>query len=82
MLFPLLLRPFPDRSYVMGRLVGLSADDPVAVAARGWIHERGGATYITSWGKFWLSLLGVYDWMGQNPMPPEMWLLPYKVRCP
>jgi hypothetical protein len=24
------------------------------------IHSRGGATYITSWGKFWLSVLGVY----------------------
>eukprot|EP00775_Hariotina_reticulata_P008841 gene8841-9020_t len=38
---------------------------------------KGGATYITSWGKFWLSVLGVYSWDGQNPMPPEMWLLPY-----
>lgn len=41
------------------------------------IHSRGGATYITSWGKFWLSVLGVYSWDGQNPLPPEMWLLPY-----
>ncbi len=21
---------------------------------------------------------GVYEWHGLNPMPPEMWLLPYK----
>jgi squalene cyclase len=41
------------------------------------IHEHGGATYITSWGKFWLSVLGVYEWQGQNPLNPEMWLLPY-----
>jgi len=41
------------------------------------IHSRGGATYITSWGKFWLSTLGVYQWEGQNPLPPEMWLLPH-----
>jgi squalene cyclase len=41
------------------------------------IHEYGGATYITSWGKFWLSVLGVYEWQGQNPLNPEMWLLPY-----
>lgn len=41
------------------------------------IHSRGGATYITSWGKFWLAVLGVYAWEGQNPLPPEMWLLPY-----
>ena len=26
------------------------------------IHEFGGAAYITSWGKFWLSVLGVYEW--------------------
>lgn len=41
------------------------------------IHEYGGATYITSWGKFWLSVLGVYEWEGQNPLNPEMWLLPF-----
>lgn len=40
------------------------------------IHSRGGATYITSWGKFWLAVLGVYSWDGMNPTPPEMWLLP------
>jgi hypothetical protein len=22
-------------------------------------------------------VLGVYDWMGMNPLTPEMWLLPY-----
>jgi len=51
---------------------------PICVQAREWVLERGGATHITSWGKFWLSVLGCYDWMGQNPLPPEMWLLPYK----
>ena len=28
-------------------------------------------------GKFWLAVLGVHSWDGLNPMPPEMWLLPY-----
>ena len=32
---------------------------------------------IPSWGKFWLSVLGVYEWKGLNPIPPEFWLLPY-----
>lgn len=41
------------------------------------IHKNGGATYITSWGKFWLAVLGTYSWDGMNPTPPEMWLLPY-----
>ncbi|KAG5606934.1 hypothetical protein H5410_028426 [Solanum commersonii] len=45
--------------------------------ARKWILEHGGVTYIPSWGKFWLSVLGVYEWSGNNPLPPELWLLPY-----
>jgi len=36
-------------------------------------HESGGATGIPSWGKFWLSLLNVYDWEGNNPIPAELW---------
>lgn len=64
-------------SYVTARLLGMSPDEPLAAKARAWIHSRGGATYITSWGKFWLSVLGVYSWDGQNPLTPEMWLLPY-----
>lgn len=46
-------------------------------AACAQMHARGGAHWITSWGKFWLAVLGVYSWDGLNPMPPEMWLLPY-----
>jgi cycloartenol synthase len=64
-------------SYVTLRLLGVGPDDPGAAAARAWIHARGGAQWITSWGKFWLAVLGVYRWEGLNPMPPEMWLLPY-----
>lgn len=41
------------------------------------MHERGGANHVTSWGKFWLAVLGVHSWDGLNPMPPEMWLMPY-----
>lgn len=44
---------------------------------RAQIQSRGGANYVASWGKFWLAVLGVYSWDGMNPMPPEMWLLPY-----
>ena len=39
--------------------------------------RHGGATHITSWGKFWLAVLGCYSWDGMNPTPPEIWLLPY-----
>ena len=44
---------------------------------RSWILKHGGATTIRSWGNFWLSVLGVFYWAGNNPLPPEIWLLPY-----
>jgi len=64
-------------SYVSLRLLGAAASDPVCQKARKWILIHGGATMIPSWGKFWLSVLGVFSWDGLNPVPPEVWLLPY-----
>ncbi|XP_022135121.1 probable oxidosqualene cyclase isoform X2 [Momordica charantia] len=66
-------------SYVSLRLLGEEMDggDGALGDARRWILDRGGATSIPSWGKFWLSVLGVYEWEGNNPLPPEIWLLPY-----
>ena len=64
-------------NYVAARLLGLPATDPYCVRARAFMHARGGAVNNTSWAKFWLSLLGVYEWRGINPLPPEMWILPY-----
>ncbi|KAJ2919534.1 hypothetical protein MD484_g877, partial [Candolleomyces efflorescens] len=63
-------------NYASIRLLGMKADHPVAVKARACLHKLGGATGIPAWGKFWFSLLGVYDWAGNNPVPPELWLLP------
>ncbi|KAF4610517.1 hypothetical protein D9613_006740 [Agrocybe pediades] len=63
-------------NYTSLRLLGVDRDHPVCVRARGKLHELGGATSIPAWGKFWLSLLNVYDWAGNNPVPPELWLLP------
>lgn len=37
----------------------------------------GGAAASASWGKFWLSVLNVYDWEGNNPIPPELWCVEY-----
>ncbi|CAK0762308.1 hypothetical protein CVIRNUC_002944 [Coccomyxa viridis] len=64
-------------SYVTMRILGLPAEDEVCAAAQKWIRANGGATHITSWGKFWLAVLGCYSWDGMNPTPPEIWLLPY-----
>ncbi|EEF48701.1 Cycloartenol synthase, putative [Ricinus communis] len=66
-------------SYICMRLLGEAPDggqDNACQRARTWILQHGGVTYIPSWGKTWLSILGVYDWSGSNPMPPEFWLLP------
>ncbi len=60
--------------YVALRLLGVSASE--LLDARAWIHQRGGATWTPPWGKFYLSVLGAYDWTGNDSLLPEMWLLP------
>lgn len=62
--------------YVALRLLGAGPDMPEMQKARKWIHENGGATFVPSWGKFYLALLGVYEWKGCNSLFPELWLLP------
>lgn len=37
------------------------------------VFSIGGATGAPAWGKFYLSALGVYEWEGMNPVPPELW---------
>lgn len=66
-------------TYVTLRLLGEGPDDGDGAMEKGrkWILEHGSATAITSWGKLWLSVLGVFEWAGNNPLPPEIWLLPY-----
>lgn len=63
-------------NYVALRLLGLSPADPVTATARAWILDRGGALGVPSWGKYWLSILRLYEWRGVNPVLPELWLLP------
>ncbi|KAK9092092.1 hypothetical protein Syun_027003 [Stephania yunnanensis] len=66
-------------NYICLRILGQGLDegeDNVCARARKWIQDHGGVTCIPSWGKTWLSILGVYDWSGCNPVPPEYWLLP------
>ena len=44
-------------------------------AERPWANGpllTGGAACAPSWGKFWLSVLSVYEWEGMNPVPPEL----------
>lgn len=63
-------------NYIVLRLLGNSPDLPFMVKARNKLHQLGGATGSPSWGKTWMALLGVYDWQGVNPVPPELLCLP------
>ncbi|XP_071936529.1 beta-amyrin synthase 2-like isoform X2 [Coffea arabica] len=66
-------------NYVALRLLGENADGPNGEAlskARNWILDHGGLVMITSWGKMSFSLIGLYEWSGCNPVPPELFLLP------
>ncbi len=62
--------------YVAARLLGVNKGDPLVAAAGEFIAEQGGVAEIPSWGKFWLSMLGLYEWEGVNPILPELWSLP------
>ncbi|KAL0012820.1 hypothetical protein SO802_007928 [Lithocarpus litseifolius] len=66
-------------NYICMRMLGEGPDggqDNACVRARKWILDHGGVTHIPSWGKTWLSILGLFEWIGSNPMPPEFWILP------
>jgi lanosterol synthase len=62
--------------YVSLRLLGVDKNHQQLINARTWIKNNGGATGIPSWGKFYLSILNLYDWQGFNSLFPEMWLFP------
>ncbi|KAF6134633.1 hypothetical protein GIB67_038354 [Kingdonia uniflora] len=67
-------------NYICMRLLGEGpegGEDNACVRARNWIRDHGGVTSIPSWGKTWLLILGLFEWSGCNPMPPEFWLLPF-----
>ncbi|XP_074268311.1 beta-amyrin synthase-like [Silene latifolia] len=66
-------------NYICLRMLGVGpdeGDDNACPKARKWILDHGSVTHIPSWGKTWLSILGLFDWSGSNPMPPEFWMLP------
>ncbi|KAB1212043.1 Lupeol synthase [Morella rubra] len=66
-------------SYIALRLLGEEpedSEDRAMARGRKWILDHGGLVAIPSWGKFWVTVLGLYEWSGCNPLPPEFWLLP------
>lgn len=63
-------------NYVALRFLGYDLSNISMQRAQHWIQQAGGATGIPSWGKFYLSLLNLYAWEGNNSLLPELWILP------
>ena len=64
-------------AYIAMRLLGVPSDDRRVARAREWILSNpAGPLALPSWGKFWLAILGLYEYAGVNPVPPELFLLP------
>ncbi|WP_199550055.1 prenyltransferase/squalene oxidase repeat-containing protein [Streptomyces sp. N35] len=64
-------------AYTALRLLGLPADHPLCAPARIWLRSQpGGVAAVPSWGKFWLALLGLYDYRAMHPVSPELFVLP------
>lgn len=62
--------------YVTLRILGEDLSNPDLKRAQDWILNHGGAVQIPMWGKFYLSVLNVYEWAGNDALLPELWKLP------
>lgn len=62
--------------YVTLRILGEDLSNPDLKRAQNWILNHGGAVEIPMWGKFYLSVLNVYEWEGNDALLPELWKLP------
>jgi len=63
--------------YVTLRLLGVPPEDEVCVKARTLLlTELGSALACSTWGRFWLCLLGLAEWEGIVPLLPEPSLIP------
>ncbi|THH04052.1 hypothetical protein EW146_g10277 [Bondarzewia mesenterica] len=63
-------------NYIALRMLGVRPDHVAMIKARNTLRCHGGAVGCPAWGKFWLSLINLYDWGGNNPIPPEILLFP------
>uniref|UniRef100_A0ACD6AEB1 Uncharacterized protein n=1 Tax=Avena sativa TaxID=4498 RepID=A0ACD6AEB1_AVESA len=63
-------------NYVTLRLLD-QVDNEALTMGRAWILSHGSAAAIPQWGKIWLSVLGLYEWSGNNSIIPELWLVPH-----
>ncbi|KAM3205963.1 hypothetical protein ACQJBY_061573 [Aegilops geniculata] len=63
-------------NYVTLRLLD-EVDNEALIKGRAWILLHGSAAAIPQWGKIWLSMVGLYEWSGNNSIIPELWLVPH-----
>ena len=63
-------------AYLALRMLGVPADDPALVRARGFVLARGGVAKTRIFTKMHLALVGAYDWAGLPELPPWLMLLP------
>ncbi|KAL6638712.1 hypothetical protein ACP70R_023571 [Stipagrostis hirtigluma subsp. patula] len=66
-------------NYATLRLLGEALDGENEALSRGraWILSHESATAAPQWAKIYLSVIGVYDWSGNNAIVPELWMLPH-----
>jgi squalene cyclase len=63
--------------YVAARLLGEAPDSPLLRDPVRWLaRHKEGLGALPTWGRFWLSLLGLYDRDRMTVCPPELFLLP------
>ncbi|KAF8779295.1 hypothetical protein HU200_002976 [Digitaria exilis] len=63
-------------NYVTLRLLGEKVGNEAVAKGRSWVLSHGTATAMPQWGKIWISVIGLYDWSGNYPVIPELWLVP------
>ncbi|XP_008681131.1 achilleol B synthase isoform X1 [Zea mays] len=66
-------------NYATLRILGevLDGENDALSKGRSWILSHGSATAAPQWAKIYLSMIGVYDWAGNNAIIPELWMLPH-----
>lgn len=65
-------------NYTTLRLLGqeLHGKNNALAKGRAWILSHGTATAAPQWAKIFLSIIGAYDWSGNTPIIPELWMVP------
>jgi squalene-hopene/tetraprenyl-beta-curcumene cyclase len=64
------------KAYMVLKLAGHPPDGPVMQKAREAILNAGGVTKTNTFTKFYLAMVGLYDWDGVPTIPAELILLP------